>query len=65
MADDSHAKCEAVTDDMAFVCCLVCAEGSAEPVATGDATFMRGTRGRHFVAEPHASQNRMPPGDAG
>ena len=47
-----EARCEAVTDDVAFVRCLVHAEGRAEPVATGDATFMRGTRGRRFDAEP-------------
>lgn len=46
------AKCEAVTDDVAFVRCLVHSEGSPEPVAAGDATFMRGTRGRRFDAEP-------------
>lgn len=46
------AKCEAVTDDVAFVRCLVHTEGSPEPVATGDATFMRGTRGRRFDTAP-------------
>lgn len=48
----AEARCEAVTDDVAFVRCLVHAEGRAEPVASGDATFMRGTRGRRFDAEP-------------
>jgi uncharacterized protein (TIGR00369 family) len=47
-----EARCEAVTDDVAFVRCLVHAEGSPDPVGTGDATFMRGTRGRRFDATP-------------
>ncbi|MDM4771606.1 MULTISPECIES: PaaI family thioesterase [Solimonas] len=46
------ARCEAVTDDVAFVRCLVHAEGSREQLATGDATFMRSTRGRRFDAAP-------------
>lgn len=32
----------------AFVRCLVHAQSCPEPVAAGDATFMRGTRGRRF-----------------
>lgn len=52
MAADRDANCKAVTDDVAFVRCLVHPEGSAEPSATGDATFTRGTRGRRFDAEP-------------
>lgn len=45
------AMSDGVTDDVAFVRCVVHAEGSADPVATGDATFMRGTRGRRFDAD--------------
>ena len=45
------ATSDGVTDNVAFVRCVVHAEGSAEPVATGDATFMRGTRGRRFDSE--------------
>ena len=53
------AECGAVTDDVAFVRCLVHAEGCPDPVATGDATFMRGTHGRQFDAE---SLSESPPG---
>ena len=52
LAMDVSADCVAFTDDVAFVHCLVHAEGHPHPVATGDATFMRGTSVRRFDAGP-------------
>lgn len=48
------ARCEHVTEDVAFVRCAVYSEPGRAPVATGDAAFMRGTKGIRFDAPPKA-----------
>lgn len=42
------ARCHHLTDDVAFLRCPVFSEGLDEPVAIGNATFMRATQGKHF-----------------
>jgi uncharacterized protein (TIGR00369 family) len=44
------ARCHHLTEDVAFVHCEVFSEGMDEPVAKGNATFMRGTQGKRFQA---------------
>lgn len=52
IAIEASAECEALTEDVAFVRCLVRAQDTRDVLATGDATFMRGTRGHRFDADP-------------
>ena len=54
----ASARCHHWSDDVAFVRCQVFSEGLDEPVAIGNAIFMRATQGKHF--ETKASR-----GDAG
>lgn len=51
------ARCHHLTDEVAFVHCEVFSEGQDEPVAIGNATFMRATQGKHF-------QTKVSRGDA-
>ncbi len=48
------ARCEHVTEDVAFVRCAVYSEPGQALVATGDAAFMRGTKGIRFDLAPRA-----------
>ncbi|MDE0853414.1 MAG: PaaI family thioesterase [Nevskia sp.] len=71
----ADAHCLAVTGDVAFVHCQGHVEGSTELLATGDATFMCGTRGRRFddvasarpssVLPPQATISRPNPNSRG
>lgn len=51
------ARCHHSTDHVALVHCDVFSEGQEEPVAIGNATFMRATQGKHF-------QTKVSRGDA-
>lgn len=44
------ARCHHLGDDVAFVYCEIRSEGEEQPVALGNATFMRGTQGKHYQA---------------
>jgi uncharacterized protein (TIGR00369 family) len=46
------ARCEHITEDVAFVRCAVYSEPDRALVATGDAAFMRGTSGIRFDVAP-------------